>query len=51
MIYYSVYSSFFDLPHYYSMNSTYQDDGFGNAIIVNPNMDELLWERMEEDLH
>ena len=38
-------------PHFYSMISTYQDDGFGNAIIVNPNMDELLWERMEEDLH
>ena len=38
-------------PHFYSMNSTYQDDGFGNAIIVDPDMDELLWERMEEDLH
>ena len=51
MIYYSVYSPFLRIPQYFSMNSTYQDDGFGNAIIVNPNMDELLWERMEEDLH
>lgn len=51
MIYYNLYGSFPEMLHYYSMNSTYQDDGFGNAVIVNPNMDELLTEIIEEDLH
>ena len=51
MIYDSLCGCFPEMPHYYSMNSTYQDDGFGNAVVVNPSMDELLTEIMEEDLH
>ena len=51
MIYYSVYSPFLRIPQYFSMSSAYQDDGFGNAIIVDPDMDEWLIACTEEDLH
>ena len=51
MVYYSVYSPFLSMPHYFSMSSAYQDDGFGNAVVVGTDMDEWLIACTEEDLH